>query len=115
MFIAAIVFSSAAPGLEGVLPGEDGHGKLDDVAADSPAVIRRKLKKTSESSEEENKFEGKRRASEIMTEETVETGTVRLLWFVSVSVMNKSVTGDTHQSETLAQEQGCVRISEGAL
>ena len=78
-----------------MLPGEDGHSKLDDVAADSPAVIRRKLKKTSESSEEENKFEGKRRASEIMTEETVETGTVRLLWFMSVilsaSVMNKWV------------------------
>ena len=44
-------------------------------------MIKRRLKKsvsTEEEKEEDNKFEGKRRASEIMTEETVETGTVRI-------------------------------------
>ena len=45
-------------------------------------MVKRRLKKSvssEEDKEEEHKFEGKRRASEIMTEETVETGTVSVM------------------------------------
>ena len=59
-------------------------------------MIKRRLKKsvsTEEEKEADNKSEGKRRASEIMTEETVETGTVRI--HVFDIIMKKSAPQNT--------------------
>ena len=72
----------------------DGSKLAGGLAADSPAVIKRRLKKsvsTEEEKEEEKKLEGKRRASELMTEETVKTGTVRIHVLFYIDSSNNNV------------------------